>query len=535
MVKKCRRFKSLLFYLALFLVTGGMFFVITKSMEEDVLAKLDQETLLDYSRSNIVFYNPKNGCTTWGKIVASGDTVEEMILSALKSSGLTDAQVIGVYANIRHEAVDNPVRHEYSFINGGCWSPQDANGDGLGECSVTVNGVRRYYNNIVLDKDGHWDLFNNTAPLPVGRKCLDNECQSYGIGLIGFSYGWRVAMLEYIQERDPELIEYFQHPELYNNLSGDQLINEIGKDVVARIVALQVEEMLQYGDTPDAVEQLPSGDGVDVAVQSAGIWSDQVERCGNCHVGMAQYELRQNEARQLFDQLNGKVLVGSKSLSYCSTAQGTRVPLENGGDGGYTEDGFTYYLQAGPTWGNIPYLNGDGSTCYDGGKGRVGTIGTSGCGPTAMAMIITALTGKQVSPIETAQIASGLGARACGSGSSGNVLPLIGTHYGLKYEYVSNPSISVIEGWLNRGAMLIFSVGGEYSTVPYGPLTNIGGGHFIAIRGRSEDGKWLTFDSSGNIGPADNNKPRSDRKYEPDQLLKAYTSHGRGNMYAIYK
>ena len=86
--------RSVLMYVTLFLVTCGVGLVITKSMENDVSAKLDQKTMLDYSRSDILFYQPGNKCTAWGKTVASGDTMEEMVFSALRSSGAMGREAV---------------------------------------------------------------------------------------------------------------------------------------------------------------------------------------------------------------------------------------------------------------------------------------------------------------------------------------------------------------------------------------------------------------------------------------------------------
>ena len=235
----------------------------------------------------------------------------------------------------------------------------------------------------------------------------------------------------------------------------------------------------------------------------------------------------------------------SSSISTCGVARlsGRCFSLNSDADGGCTEDGFTYYLQGGPSWGSIPYLNNDGSTCYDGGVDGnntplVGTIGTSGCAPAAMAMIITALTDSMVTPSEVAEVSSSVGGRACGAGSYGGAMPGIAERYGLKAEYISDPSVGEVENWLNRGAMIILSVGGEYATSQYGTIASPGYGHFIAIRGISSDGKWYSFDSSAAKQAGDNGKPRSDRKYEPSDIINAYESHAAssgGNMYAIYK
>ena len=66
-----------------------------------------------------------------------------------------------------------------------------------------------------------------------------------------------------------------------------------------------------------------------------------------------------------------------------------------------------YYMQTDPRWAKRPYrVTGENST-----------IGGSGCGPTCAAMLITTLTGKPVTPVETCQWAIDHGYKALNQGT----------------------------------------------------------------------------------------------------------------------
>ena len=66
-----------------------------------------------------------------------------------------------------------------------------------------------------------------------------------------------------------------------------------------------------------------------------------------------------------------------------------------------------YYMQTDPRWAKRPYrVTGENST-----------IGRSGCGPTCAAMLITTLTGKPVTPVETCQWAIDHGYKALNQGT----------------------------------------------------------------------------------------------------------------------
>ncbi len=202
--------------------------------------------------------------------------------------------------------------------------------------------------------------------------------------------------------------------------------------------------------------------------------------------------------------------------------EGTCFQLPNEADGGCTDDGFVYFRQCGPTWADSPY-------------GTCGTICSSACGPSSIAAIITALTGKLVIPTETAEKGVAVGARVCGSGTDVNRIATIVTDYGLNFEHVPDGEVTVenVNKWLDEGKMMLFSVGAEYAPTftrsdgSSGAENLTGGGHVIAIRGKTSDGKYLTFDSAGNT------EDRNNRGYDPNDLLKLYKLHGRSNFNVI--
>ncbi|GHV17810.1 hypothetical protein FACS189425_04890 [Clostridia bacterium] len=79
-------------------------------------------------------------------------------------------------------------------------------------------------------------------------------------------------------------------------------------------------------------------------------------------------------------------------------------------------DGFVYYNQRDSRWADASY-------------GKSGTIGQAGCGPTALAIAVSNLTGKTVTPVQAADWAYRNGYRVEGSGSSQALIPDGAKHY----------------------------------------------------------------------------------------------------------
>lgn len=163
-------------------------------------------------------------------------------------------------------------------------------------------------------------------------------------------------------------------------------------------------------------------------------------------------------------------------------------------------DGFTIYSQYDPAWKDKPYSSS--------------TIGASGCGPSAMAMIITALTKQPVTPLDTATYAASQGMYVPGAGSSWAIASTVANHWGLRAEPVG-ANLTKITQALQAGGLVI--------TSGKGPKPFTSGGHYIVIRAITASGKLKVGDSA--------HKDTSDKEWDPQEIL---SNMAGGSAYAIY-
>lgn len=190
----------------------------------------------------------------------------------------------------------------------------------------------------------------------------------------------------------------------------------------------------------------------------------------------------------------------------------------NGTPSAYTSDKFVIYNQYDPQWKDLAYGTG-------------GTIGAVGCGPSAMAMIITALSTTPVTPKETAAYGAAndtvyyLSSGENG-GSKWNIQTVIGQKWGLKSNRLANPTVASINESLRAGALIITSGTGA------APYTSAG--HYIVIRGVTAEGKWKIADSNGAAGIAN-----SEKDWDPEFILSNSatdkTTGEKSNIWAVTK
>lgn len=213
-------------------------------------------------------------------------------------------------------------------------------------------------------------------------------------------------------------------------------------------------------------------------------------------------KVRGGNARNIYDQF--KSVVPDNASTASERPSGTCTG--NGQASAFANDGFKIFNQNDPQWADEAYGES--------------TIGAAGCGPSAMAMIITALTGETVTPSETAAYGAANGTLYLNGngGSLHNVQTVIGGHWGLKSEQLS-ADVAQINQALRDGALIITSGSGP------APFTS--GGHFIVIRGVTGDGKWLIGDSNGQKGIEN-----SSTEWEPSFILSYANS---GNIHALTK
>ena len=153
-----------------------------------------------FSQNNIVFYHPGNfqeKCGS-GDISIGGDTIEEMIWSGL-TSFMTEEQAAGVMGNMTHESnAFNPVQHEIE------------------------NGGHKKHPNM--------DLFSHPEI-------------SYGIGLVQWSFGRRINLMNYINSNGPALLKYFNDYETYSKeytINGEKFLTLAGKQDTANLVSMEL-------------------------------------------------------------------------------------------------------------------------------------------------------------------------------------------------------------------------------------------------------------------------------------------------------
>ena len=168
---------------------------------------------------------------------------------------------------------------------------------------------------------------------------------------------------------------------------------------------------------------------------------------------------------------------------------------------GVTLDGLTYYNQLDERWANEKY-------------GKTDTIGVAGCGPTALAIAISNLTGDETDPVEVAEWSYENGYVCEGSGSYISLIPNAAEHFGLSVEKLGKSNAEELVEHLEDGKMIIAIMGA-------GHFTNTG--HFIVLRGVTDDGKILVAD------PVSYN--RSTMAWDVSTILKEVKNAGSGGPF----
>lgn len=129
-------------------------------------------------------------------------------------------------------------------------------------------------------------------------------------------------------------------------------------------------------------------------------------------------------------------------------------------------------------------------------------IGTHGCGPASLAIVISSLTEQNVNPIQMAEWAVENGGWCEGSGSYHTLIPNAVKSFGLDVEDdVQNAPQKIIDALLNGKLVIALMSKGHFTS----------SGHYIVLRGITEDGKILVAD------PASMN--RSEGKWDFNIIL----------------
>lgn len=152
-----------------------------------------------------------------------------------------------------------------------------------------------------------------------------------------------------------------------------------------------------------------------------------------------------------------------------------------------------YYNQAEEPWASSPF-----------GRDRIKGYG---CGPTALAMLVSTLTDQTVDPAQMAAWAYASGYWASGSGSHLSIVEGAAAAYGLDVQAWSDRSADGLQEQLASGHLFV-------ALMTRGHFTNAG--HFILLRGVTLDGAVLVADP--------NSRERSLAAWDPQLILDELSS-----------
>ncbi|MDD3571048.1 MAG: C39 family peptidase [Lachnospiraceae bacterium] len=133
----------------------------------------------------------------------------------------------------------------------------------------------------------------------------------------------------------------------------------------------------------------------------------------------------------------------------------------------------TYFSQTDPRWGNSFYGNNNTMAIY-------------GCGPTTVAMLASSLTDTIVYPPDVAKWAFDNGQFANNEGSYHSIIATGSANYGLTAQSLITPSKETLIDQLNKGNLIVVLMDKGHFT---------SGGHFIILRGVTENGEVLIADA----------------------------------------
>lgn len=174
-----------------------------------------------------------------------------------------------------------------------------------------------------------------------------------------------------------------------------------------------------------------------------------------------------------------------------------------------------------PGSAKLPYFNQTDARWGAYGYGRTGTIASSGCGPTSLAMVVAGLTGRgDVNPKTVADWSASTGHRAEGNGSYWSLMTDGGDYYGLTVTTASRKDPEKIVSALSNGNPVIVAMGKGHFTR---------GGHFIVLRGLTADGKVLVHDPAS--------VSRSDKAWDLSIIMNESSTNGgvNGSPFWIFK
>lgn len=171
----------------------------------------------------------------------------------------------------------------------------------------------------------------------------------------------------------------------------------------------------------------------------------------------------------LHDNLAESQAVDPSSPDYTGDLPGAAIGDISFADGSRE---VVYWNQMDQRWCNKPY-------------GKTQTIGYAGCGPTALAMVVSTLADRRMDPKEMADWAYENGYCCERDGSYRTLIPEGARHFGLSVSCPGRDGFQEVVDALAGGKLVVAIMGpGHFTT----------SGHFIVLRGVTAEGKLLVAD-----------------------------------------
>lgn len=141
------------------------------------------------------------------------------------------------------------------------------------------------------------------------------------------------------------------------------------------------------------------------------------------------------------------------------------------------------YEKAGSVGPIVYYNQGDYNHTFSG-PGGTNTIKSAGCGPTSLAICISTLTGRRVTPIQVADWGAKQGLYIQGEGWSHSCPGIMANHWELKCKKIAR-SKKNLKTVLRKGQLVVAVMGPGHFT---------SGGHYIVLYGLNSKGQILVSD-----------------------------------------
>lgn len=321
-------------------------------------------------------------------------------------------------------------------------------------------------------------------------------------------------------------MKFLAYPSTLVHFAGNKISEFIGNKVekvtdVASDAKDYVNRLLEYTNLDKSMDSYDSevmGDGQDLPSK---ILSPIIRNVLKFYIGFKRAlnyvgDIISDKIGDIKDFF-GDLLNGAKDYANNNTEEdvggaGRGHSKKLGGRGNIepeTQNGFSYYSQEDSRWKDKSYIS---SSVNDG-----ATMGDSGCGPTAMAMVASqAAQGKSISPTQMASMASATGFRD-ETGTNEQFISYAGDTLGLSHMDVENPSSDFISQSVALGNPVVLN-----------GVSNNGGaftpqGHYVVAVGTDSNGNVLVNDPRGKA---------YNTSYSPEQLAnntrKAWSFGGNG-------